>query len=51
MKKKKQAKDTEGLGSGAGEYSTSKNVSHNDILFVSPNGENKGQTFIVRNVP
>lgn len=51
LKKQKHAKDTEGLESGAGECSNSKNVPHNDILFVSSNGENKGQTFIVRNAP
>lgn len=50
-KKHKHAKDIRGLGSGVGECSTSKNVPHNGILFVSWNGDNKDQTFIVRNAP
>lgn len=51
LKNQKHAKDTIGLGSGAGKCSTNKNVPQNDILFVSSNEVNKGQTFTVKNAP
>lgn len=51
LKKQKNSKDTKGLGCDAGESSTSKNVPHNDIMFVSSNGDNKGETFTVWNTP
>lgn len=51
LKKKKHSKDTEGLGCDADECSTNKNVSHKDIQFVSSNGNNKRQTFTIRNAP
>lgn len=51
LKKEKHVKDTNGLGSGTGEYSTSKDTSQKDIHFVSSYGNSKCQTFTVKNTP
>lgn len=51
LSKQKHIKDTRGLGYDFGECSTSKDVSHKDIQFVSSSGDNKSQTFRVRSSP